>query len=36
MKIDRQHVPVSTLGLVDKKVLVQPYSVKLKEKYYHW
>jgi hypothetical protein len=26
MKIDRQHVPVSTLGLVDKKVVVRPYS----------
>jgi hypothetical protein len=26
MKIDRQFVPVDTLGPVDKKVLVQPYS----------
>jgi hypothetical protein len=25
-KIDRQHVPVNTLGLVDKKVLVRPCS----------
>jgi hypothetical protein len=27
MKIDRQSVPVDTLGPVDKKVLVRPYSV---------
>jgi hypothetical protein len=26
MKIDRQFVPVDTLGPVDKKVLVRPYS----------
>jgi hypothetical protein len=26
MKIDRQFVPIATLGLVDKKVLVRPYS----------
>jgi hypothetical protein len=26
MKIDKQHVPVDTLGLVDKKVLVRPCS----------
>jgi hypothetical protein len=26
MKIDRQSVPIATLGLVDKKVLVRPYS----------
>jgi hypothetical protein len=33
MKIDRQHGPVDTLGLVDKKVLVRPCSTdKAKEK----
>jgi hypothetical protein len=26
MKIDRQHVPIDTIELVDKKVLVRPYS----------
>jgi hypothetical protein len=32
MKIDRQYVPVDTLGLVDKKVLVRPCLIKAKEK----
>jgi hypothetical protein len=33
MKIDRQSVPVDTLGPVNKKVLVRPFrSIKAKEK----
>jgi hypothetical protein len=32
MKIDRQSVPIDTLGPVDKKVLVRPCPIKAKEK----